>query len=86
MCVCVCVPRDLQLLSPKAALLSATCADLLRQLELYDGDVLVVGTDAKVGKGKAPWRVSSFGLYIKDPLASRTNLKRDARGAPPGSS
>ena len=56
-----------------------TCRGMLLALQSYRHEQLLLGVDAKVGKGSKSCRIATLGLLVKDSL-TRSSFKRDSSG------
>jgi hypothetical protein len=56
-----------------------TCKGMVKLLQSYKHEQLILGVDAKVGKGNGAWRIATIGFYVKDELV-RSSLRRFDEG------
>lgn len=56
-----------------------TCRGMLLALQSYRHEELLLGVDAKVGKGSKSCRIATLGLLVKENL-TRSSFKRDSSG------
>jgi hypothetical protein len=71
-CLCV-LPGSV--LTETRGYIPFTCKGMMALLQSYKHEQLILGVDAKVGKGSGAWRIATIGLYVKDELV-RSSLRR----------